>query len=433
MPIYLSGMAGSGTIRQTVPAEDVRRVRQPKYFEGFRCIGADCEDTCCAGWGIPVDQRTYEKYQSLTSHRIADKPLTTLVEINPAGSSTGDYAKLRLEGGSCPALHEGMCGIQESLGEAYLPDLCSKYPRVLNMTGGAVERSLHLSCPEAARLVLNDPEAMVFHERLEEHVPHRSRSLSAITDDPDGQMYQVRARVIELIQERSVRLWKRIVVLGFAVDRLAGVDMAQASVVLEDCIERLRNGAFDGIFRVLKADPRFQLETVLELVVARIGTDYTAPRFLECYKEFMLGLAWAPECSLEELTARYSFASQRFFRPFVRLHEHVLENYLVNYIFRTVFPYRSRLPEQKFAIDSSRKSMRHSLVLLATHYAIIRAMLIGMAGLHRESLSTEHAVKLVQSYSKAFLHSTAFETEAIEYLEKNVADPAGKVAELVMD
>ena len=76
--------------------------------------------------------------------------------------------------------------------------------------------------------------------------------------------------------------------------------------------------------------------------------------------------------------------------------------------------------------------MRHSFILLAVHYAIIRTVLIGMAALHKDNLGTQHVVKLVQSYSKAFLHSTSFEVAAIEYL-KNVGHAEGKVAELVMD
>jgi hypothetical protein len=56
-----------------------------------------------------------------------------------------------------------------------------------------------------------------------------------------------------------------------------------------------------------------------------------------------------------------------------------------------------------------------------------------MAAQYKNNLSIQHAVKLVQSYSKAFLHCGSFEAAAIEYLEKNVGDPARKIAELVMD
>src|ERR1700721_2586267 len=85
------------------PMLNVRKVRQPQCFDRFRCTGADCEDTCCAGWGLPVDQETYEKYQNLPGHRIAGKALGNLVEINPAPSSSRNYAAFRLEKERCPA------------------------------------------------------------------------------------------------------------------------------------------------------------------------------------------------------------------------------------------------------------------------------------------------------------------------------------------
>jgi hypothetical protein len=56
-----------------------------------------------------------------------------------------------------------------------------------------------------------------------------------------------------------------------------------------------------------------------------------------------------------------------------------------------------------------------------------------MAALYKDNLDIDAIVKLVQSYSKAFLHSSSFEAAAIESLTKNFGDPACKVAELVMD
>jgi hypothetical protein len=56
-----------------------------------------------------------------------------------------------------------------------------------------------------------------------------------------------------------------------------------------------------------------------------------------------------------------------------------------------------------------------------------------MAALHKDKLHVDHAVKLVQSYSKAFLHSTAFEGAAIDYLTKNAGDSSLRLSQLVMD
>jgi len=411
---------------------NVHKVRQPHCFDRFRCTGADCEDTCCAGWGIFVDQATYERYQNPPAHQIAGKDLSSLVEINPARSSSRDYARFRLEEAQCPALHQGLCSIQQNLGEPSIPDLCSTYPRVLNVIGETLEKSLHLSCPEAARLVLNDPDAMVFQERIEQGLPYRMGSVTPVAGDPEDSLYQVRTLIIEVIRERSPPLWQRIVYLSFAMETLEGVETTRAVGVFEDHLKNLRQGLFHDILASQKGDPAFQLETVLDLVVARIESDYTTPRFIECYSDFMLGLAWTPDSPMEELAVRYHFSSQSYFLPFIRCHEHVFENYLINYIVRTVFPYRCKMPDQKFAIDSSRESLRKAFLLLSVHYAIIRTLLIGMAALYKDSLSVDHAVKLVQSYSKAFL-LVSFEDVALKYLEKNFEDAASKIAVLVMD
>ena len=412
---------------------DVYLVRQPQCFDRFHCTGADCEDTCCTGWEILVDQEHYEKYQTLSGQPIAGKALSSLVEISPARSSSRDYARFRLEELRCPALHLGLCSIQQTLGEPYIPDLCSTYPRVLTVIGRAVEKSFHLSCPEAARLVLTDPDAMVLHERMEEGLPHRSGSVTHVAGDPDDRLYQVRTLVAEVIRERSLPLWQRIVSLGIALDRLAGVDTTRAIAVLKDHLRDLRQGWLHETLASQKSDPQFQLETVFKLIVARIQSDYTAPRFLECFRDFMHGLAWTGESTMGELTARYCLSSQSFFLVFVRQNEHVLENYLVNYIFRTVFPYRCKLPDQKFAIESTRESLRNVFLLLAVHYAIIRTLLIGIAALYKDNLRVDHAIKLVQSYSKVFLHSSSFEQATIEYLHNNIDAPASKIAALIMD
>jgi lysine-N-methylase len=203
--------------------------------------------------------------------------------------------------------------------------------------------------------------------------------------------------------------------------------------VMEDHLRRLRNGSLDEMLTSQPGAPALQLETALELTVARLGADYTPPRFLECYREFMRGLEWTDKSSMEELGGRYHYALHAWFLPFLRRHEYVLENYLVNYAFRTLFPYRRKQPDQRMVIDSSQGSMRHAFLLLGVHYAIIRTLLIGMAALHKEELSMDHAVRLVQSYSKAFLHSGTFEALASEFLDRNAGELTRKIAVLIMD
>src|SRR5208282_1770811 len=90
--------------------------------------------------------------------------LRELVTINAASSSDDNYARIAQSGYGCPFLAEGWCSIQKKLGEAFLPMTCATYPRLVNVVDDVMQRSLDLSCPEAARIVLLDPDPMQFDE-----------------------------------------------------------------------------------------------------------------------------------------------------------------------------------------------------------------------------------------------------------------------------
>ena len=40
-------------------------LRYPEYYEKFSCIAGRCEDTCCAGWEIDIDDASYEYYMQV--------------------------------------------------------------------------------------------------------------------------------------------------------------------------------------------------------------------------------------------------------------------------------------------------------------------------------------------------------------------------------
>jgi lysine-N-methylase len=142
--------------------QPVKRL-QPHSYHAFRCIGAECEDTCCIGWIVNIDKRTYQIYQACDDAELGSR-LHELVTINTAANSDDNYARITLSGPGCPFLSEGLFAIQKKLGEEYLSIMCASYPRVMNVVDGVLERSLDLSCPEAARLVLLDHSPMEFDE-----------------------------------------------------------------------------------------------------------------------------------------------------------------------------------------------------------------------------------------------------------------------------
>jgi len=110
-----------------------------RYSESFKCIGSACEDTCCQGFTVPVEQATWEKYKALPP-----SPFQILVqssvkrepenaEAYPAGV-TPPYATIRMNSANvCPLLTEQkLCGIQAELGEGLLSHTCATYPRIVH-------------------------------------------------------------------------------------------------------------------------------------------------------------------------------------------------------------------------------------------------------------------------------------------------------------
>ena len=90
---------------------------QPRSYHAFRCIGADCEDTCCVGWIVNIDKNTYDAYQRSDDPELGPR-LHELVTINPASTSDDSYAHVTLSGSACPFLSDGLCDIQKNWANA---------------------------------------------------------------------------------------------------------------------------------------------------------------------------------------------------------------------------------------------------------------------------------------------------------------------------
>ena len=121
---------------------------KPDYFDRFRCIADKCPDSCCKEWEVQVDDDTAAYYRSLPGC-LGDRLREVL------RTEDGETVMTILDG-RCPMWRQdGLCRIQAELGEAALFKVCREFPRLTHDYGDFVETGLELSCPEAARLILN--------------------------------------------------------------------------------------------------------------------------------------------------------------------------------------------------------------------------------------------------------------------------------------
>lgn len=123
----------------------------PNYFKDFVCIAGDCPDSCCKEWSVDVDDDAAAFYRSLPG-ALGDRLREVLED-------TDDGTIMVIENGRCPMWRQdGLCRIHAELGHEALCKTCREFPRLTHDYGDFTELGLELSCPEAARIILNNAD-----------------------------------------------------------------------------------------------------------------------------------------------------------------------------------------------------------------------------------------------------------------------------------
>ena len=122
-------------------------IYKPDYFDRFRCIASACPDSCCKEWDVQVVDVSAAYYRALPGH-LGDRLREVLFEED------GETVMTIIDG-RCPMWRsDGLCRIQAELGEAALCKTCREFPRLTHDYGDFIEYGLELSCPEAAKFIL---------------------------------------------------------------------------------------------------------------------------------------------------------------------------------------------------------------------------------------------------------------------------------------
>lgn len=394
-----------------------KNVLVPHYMHQFSCIGSDCEDSCCAGWRVNIDEPTYKKY-----HRVQDHELTPLlsknVTRNRSNPSQENYAKIKMnQKGACVFLTETkLCHIQLKLGEEYLSNTCAHYPRITNQVNGVLEKSATVSCPEIARLALLNPDGIEFDEiresselrrtiqkKLEVHEKKASHKLQKY-------FWELRIFTIQVLQNRNYSLAERLIILGLFFQKieenLSNNSPDKTLELIATYTSIMDDGSLKEHLDLIPVQETVQMELVKEMADRRYLQGINSQRYKECYSETLLGLKFIKDTPFAEVAKTYPEVCQTYFKPFMEEHEYILENYLVNHVYKSLFPL------------SGFPSLFDNYVMLVVHYSIIKLHLIGMSG-HHKGLTQDLVIKLIQSFSKNVEHNQLFLKGLFDLLQKN--------------
>ncbi len=375
---------------------------RPQYAKAFHCLGSDCEDTCCHGLDVVVDRATYEKYRSAPAFHARMQHLLPVT-----GASESRYARIQLTASyTCPFLSSNrLCGIQQEHGELYLAEICANYPRLTQRIDGLRETTLLLSCPEAARLVLFNPKLIPTDDAATGNLPryHRFSGMGGqparANGSPHQFLWEIREFTLLLLRDRAYPLWQRLFLLGVFCKRLDEITrMHQLGIVphlLREFAEFIEMGTLRSALDGMPTQTVQQLKVVLEMTAQYLQiTDASHLRLRECVQDFLDGIGYHDGVPAEGCAASYEDAMTRFYRPYMDAHPFIMENYLVNYVFRTRFPYG--VDAQGHPSDPFSEYLK-----MAVLYALVKGLLIGAASRYQKEFSEFHVVKVVQSFAKA--------------------------------
>lgn len=323
---------------------------QPCYVDKFKCDGSKCDARCCKGWNIFIDEKTHKQYSHIKPKADAKEILSHMT----FNDERKEYLVTMRDDKTCPFLTEdNLCRLQRTYGEKFLSVTCSSFPRRSLNFGNFFERSLLLTCPVAAQMILFNEKPMEF-EFVE--VPEKVHSNGgkigiAPVNTLEGfaeHMLEIQIAQISILQERTLTIDQRLIVLGFFLDRFDEIISAELG---RDALTQLIAAYESKTFLteqvpLMLASVNFDVKKFFKLMFDVLESLYgvlTVNDDMTLINSLAKTLDVVPDAngqiSASGVIANYErLADAR--KNFLARRSTVLENYLVNELFLNCYPWR---------------------------------------------------------------------------------------------
>ena len=392
-------------------------------FEDFKCIGEKCEDSCCIGWNIDIDKVTFKRY-----FKVQDQEMKRMFQKNVqnnerCSSDEVDYGIVKLKKDKrCPFLdEENYCVIHSNLGEDYLSNVCTCFPRVTNKIDETYEMSLDVACPEAARLILLKEEGIKFvnrEEHLEKYIisAQIDTNLKEVQNTPLRYFKEIRDFCIKIIQDRRFTISERLYSLGCFIEQL------EEEIENNNIIKFIENYDFalfakaysDDDLNLLLSNSNMNYIIQIDLFrkmlkILRVDKDVESIRFKERTSKMLNGYSFDEEENLQGKSEFYIKAFEEYNEKYFNKYSYILENYLVNFIYNNMFPFNEVL------------SFFDSYMMLIIRFSFIRFYLVGLYLNNREE-NDENIVEFIQVFSKTIEHHKSYLIDSLHYIKRKEFD-----------
>ncbi|MFD3447642.1 flagellin lysine-N-methylase [Microbacteriaceae bacterium 4G12] len=395
----------------------------PDYYDKFSCIGSECEDNCCHGWTVSIDKKTYKDMKRIKNPKWQKEFKNHYKRIRKEGNDSA-YAYIKMnECGSCPFLNEQqLCNIHADLGEKYLSQTCTVYPRLHRELNGIIESSLAISCPEVARIVLLNSEPMEFIQTEREMDSKLQIAKLNLEHCKDQQQYfwDMRIAAITILQDRTYNIEDRLIILGLAMQRIQekinGKEYEYIPEILQSYLMEMKEEEFRQHIRNIPQDTTGKMKLYTDVLTQRLQK-VIRKHYLILSSQISQGLTGKDDVTIEEICERYDEIQGTIYKPYMQEHSYILENYLVNYVFQNLFPLLE-------------KTWLNSYFGMATNYLLLKTQIVGLAGYYGE-LNEKIVIDLFYSFSRSFEHDTQLKKVMSAFLKHNEYDNLSNLAMLI--
>jgi lysine-N-methylase len=386
-----------------------------KQCNDFVCIGADCEDTCCSSWQIPVDELTLKKWENSPEFPKIRNALTIVSEKDRT-VSCGAHIKTDPETNACHFLDpQKLCSLQKEFGHSFLSNTCRKFPREESLIDNIYERSFSISCPEIARKILSPKDGLTL-EILENNEACGPFFKTIINDSEivtgssggitSSQRLSLRIFSLQIIQDRRFSISDRIILLGMfaeALEKSLDEKVKSTEQVQADFHDFLHSNSKDEIQSLFdkmpeSIDSKLEFAALLKETIMPYAKRHN--RYHAYFKE------WSSVISENKST---EYKREKYIEAKNRLQkqtsvEYILENYLFQKIFSLHFPFFNSKPLEQFFV-------------IAMNFCSIKEQIIGLFNSH-QLVESSSIISLIQCFSRNFDHNEELQKKLNQNLHK---------------
>ncbi|APC39079.1 flagellin lysine-N-methylase [Clostridium estertheticum] len=396
--------------------EKTIKLRYPTYLKEFECIGGKCKDSCCIGWDIDIDKTTFRQY-----YKVEDKEMKRMFQKNVHNneyylSPDVDYGKVKLKSGKrCAFLdEENYCIIYSRIGEKYLSNVCTSFPRITNMVDGYYEMSLDVACPEAARILLLKEEGIKFKESEETLGKHIISSdiettSTEYSNSPIKYFKEIRDLSIKIIQNRKFDLGQRLYILGDFITTLEK-ELKHKYNNVPTFIKQYNINSVNDSYKKNGSSYTFQIDFFKTMLgFLNVSKEVDSLSFKEYTKQIIAGFKFDNYEYISKHSDLYTKAFEDYTENFMNNNSYIFENYLVNFMYNYMFPFNES------------ESMFDGYIMLLVRSSFIRFYLVGRY-LYNDQDNKEDIVEFIQTFSKTIEHHRTYLTDSLNHIKEHKFD-----------